>query len=296
MNFDIIVPCYNSEETVARTLESIAGQTVDNWKCIIINDGSTDNSITVIQEFLATLPEEIASKFVMHHFENGGLGEARTRGARLATSDFFTFIDADDVFVQNFVELFTAKLLSLPDPESISIITCPVDRVNEYGRRMGVLNNADVQEVTNPDRFITQSCYQGSSFMQTAGYAFKTEEYRDLFYQPPIYNEDYASMPYLVGVANKILKVNEPCYTYVKNPKGITLNKDREHQIKYCGDGIKACEMAQEAVLFLGRTGRLKDETVRAVKYQMLRCGSWFARSNPKNLALPSLHHERTTS
>lgn len=88
----IIVPCYNQAQYLSECLESAYKQAYDNWECIIVNDGSTDNIEKVSKEWV-----KIDSRFQYFYKENGGLSSARNLGLKNAKGDFIQFLDADDI-------------------------------------------------------------------------------------------------------------------------------------------------------------------------------------------------------
>ncbi len=87
----IIIPCYNQEKYLNETYESLKGMSYKNWECIIIDDGSTDNSLEVIKS-LAILDERV--KYISK--ENGGTASARNMGISEARGEYIQFLDADD--------------------------------------------------------------------------------------------------------------------------------------------------------------------------------------------------------
>lgn len=101
--FTIVVPAYNCENTVLRCLSSILAQTYKSFELIVINDGSTDNTMYVCDSFLKDFENcKVVSK------SNGGCASARNYGMYLAKGDFIIFVDADD-----FIELNLLDNLSL---------------------------------------------------------------------------------------------------------------------------------------------------------------------------------------
>lgn len=94
----IIIPVYNGEKFIAESIDSVLHQTYSNWELIIINDGSTDNSVRVIKSYnydnriiLLEHPEGI----------NKGVSKSRELGVKAATGKFLAFLDADDIFYPN---------------------------------------------------------------------------------------------------------------------------------------------------------------------------------------------------
>lgn len=88
----IIVPVYNTEKHLAKCLETLVNQTIDDIEILVINDGSTDNSDKIVKEFENKYPEKIKS-FTK---TNGGLSDARNYGIERATGEFIGFVDSDD--------------------------------------------------------------------------------------------------------------------------------------------------------------------------------------------------------
>lgn len=96
--FSIIVPLYNKESFVRDALNSILKQTYTDYEVIIVNDASTDDSAIVAETFLS---EKIR---IIQHDKNKGLAAARNTGIQNATSNFITYLDADDVWKPTFLE------------------------------------------------------------------------------------------------------------------------------------------------------------------------------------------------
>lgn len=96
--FSIIVPLYNKESFVRDALNSILKQTYTDYEVIIVNDASTDDSAIVAETFLS---DKIR---IIQHDKNKGLAAARNTGIQNATSNFITYLDADDVWKPTFLE------------------------------------------------------------------------------------------------------------------------------------------------------------------------------------------------
>lgn len=92
MKITVIIPVYNSERYISRCLESILNQTYTNWDLIIIDDGSTDSSLSILKEF-----EKRDNRIHVVHQENQGAGNARNVGInRIKNNEYVVFIDSDD--------------------------------------------------------------------------------------------------------------------------------------------------------------------------------------------------------
>ncbi|MDG0811835.1 glycosyltransferase [Cohnella rhizosphaerae] len=103
MDLSIIIPVYNVEEYLQECLDSIYKIKEINKEVIIINDGSTDSSQTIIDKYLEKYP--LDTKVIIQ--ENQGLSGARNSGLNVAEGEYVTFIDSDDFIIpQKYVELF----------------------------------------------------------------------------------------------------------------------------------------------------------------------------------------------
>lgn len=96
----IIIPVYNAEKCIDRCLQSVQRQSYRNFEAIIINDGSTDNSLKLCQEYA-----KADKRFKVYHIENGGVSRARNKGLDMATGGYISFLDSDDYLADNFFEM-----------------------------------------------------------------------------------------------------------------------------------------------------------------------------------------------
>lgn len=92
----IIVPCYNQAVFLPETLDSVLAQTYQNWECIIVNDGSPDNTDEVAKMYC-----EKDNRFKYLYKQNGGLSSARNAGLEVLTGEFVKFLDSDDLLYPN---------------------------------------------------------------------------------------------------------------------------------------------------------------------------------------------------
>jgi len=97
--FSVIIPLYNKERSIASTIESVLKQTYSNFELIIVNDGSTDQSLEVAQSFKDSRIQIISK-------DNGGVSSARNLGIELSQNQFIVFLDADDLWLPFCLEEF----------------------------------------------------------------------------------------------------------------------------------------------------------------------------------------------
>ena len=96
----LIIPVYNVEKYLSKALKSVEKQTFKDFEVIIINDGSTDNSMDIINEFVGR-----NKNFIVIDQENRGLSEARNRGICVSRGKYIAFMDSDDYIEENFLEV-----------------------------------------------------------------------------------------------------------------------------------------------------------------------------------------------
>ena len=103
----IVMPAYNVEDYISASIESVLQQTFSNFELIIIDDGSTDNTNTIISNYLL-----IDNRIILITQKNAGVSFTRNRGLAMAKGDYISFLDADDIYDQRYIELMSAPLIS----------------------------------------------------------------------------------------------------------------------------------------------------------------------------------------
>lgn len=129
MKLSIIIPVYNAGEYLEKCLDSLVNQTIDDFEIILINDGSTDDSQQIINNYVNQYPELIRTKTV----ENGGQGRARNIGIDMARGDYLGFVDSDDwVDTSMYQRLYTAAIESRAELTICDMISVYPDGREEY--------------------------------------------------------------------------------------------------------------------------------------------------------------------
>ena len=110
MNFvSIVLTSYNKEKYILDQLNSLITQTHTNWELIVVDDCSTDSSVSIIQKFIAEHPN-LRIQFNQNE-ANVGVGKTFENGLKLASGDYIAVCDADDVWTPNKIELELAYLV-----------------------------------------------------------------------------------------------------------------------------------------------------------------------------------------
>lgn len=110
----IIIPCYNYAHFLPETLDSIRLQTYSNWECIIVDDGSTDNTKEIAQYYILQ-----DSRFKYLHQNNGGAASARNAGIEESKGEFIQFLDADDLIELDKLKYQADFLVENPDVDIV---------------------------------------------------------------------------------------------------------------------------------------------------------------------------------
>ena len=108
--FSIVIPVYNKEKFVPKTIESVLCQNFTDFEIIIVNDGSTDQSEAKILEFKD-------SRIHYYSKKNEGVAVARNFGIEKATADYICFLDADDFWLPNYLETMHRFISELPEQQ-----------------------------------------------------------------------------------------------------------------------------------------------------------------------------------
>ncbi len=221
----VIIPVYNREKFIRNCLEIITDQTYKNLEIIVVNDGSSDDSVNIINTFV---DERIK---LIHHEKNQGLSAARNTGIDNATGEYIHFMDDDDEVNSEFYEyLITASEKHQADMSVCSLII-------QYGLSNSLMYD---KEIVVSD---TIKKYE-ISYMMRHGYVwrylFKTDFLRknNLKFEIGRFCEDGIFSFMSVFYANKIVSVPKAVYNYTDTPNSIT-NKTKTneaHRKKYQED------------------------------------------------------------
>lgn len=108
---DVIIPAYNAAHFLPSAIESVMAQTFPDWRILLVDDGSRDNTA----EIIAPYQQRLGDKLKYIHQENAGLPAARNTAIRHSTADFLALLDADDVWLPQRLELSLEKFKDRPD-------------------------------------------------------------------------------------------------------------------------------------------------------------------------------------
>lgn len=112
----IIVPCYNHAQFLDEALQSVLNQTYNNWECIIVNDGSPDNTKEVASRWCKN-----DHRFLYLEKQNGGLSSARNAGITISKGEYILPLDADDILHESYLSKLVPEL---NQDKTLAIVSC----------------------------------------------------------------------------------------------------------------------------------------------------------------------------
>ena len=200
----IIVPIYNVEEYLRECLDSIQKQTYQKFECIMVNDGSTDNSKQIAEEYL------VDSRFKLINQSNQGLSSARNTGIKhlSANSSFVSFVDSDDYIHSTFLEKMTAQI-----EEGVDIIEGLFEHYHDgniYYFPQSEPHKVALETTVEKLKCLALEKIRNSS----CGKLIRREMLHGSFFPEGWIFEDLAVVPEFVTSSNKWVKIQETVYTY----------------------------------------------------------------------------------
>ena len=217
----IVVPIYNVENYLRQCLDSISEQTYKNFECILVNDGSTDSSQQIAEEYL------VDSRFKLINQSNKGLSGARNTGIShiREESTFISFVDSDDYIYPDFLETLIEHI-----EDDVDIIEGMIEYFNDEIKVDNVFHNFEKQILTTKDdklRKLTLNELRVSVFQKLFRKSLLTE---DFFPEGWIF-EDLAVVPELVSHSRKWIKLPKVIYGYRIRPNSITTKEFSEEKL-----------------------------------------------------------------
>ena len=216
---DIVVPIYNVEVYLGRNLKSLLNQTFKDIRVLCINDGSTDNSQKIIDEYVAK-----DNRFESYIKQNGGLSDARNYGLKYVNSDYVMFIDSDDFCETTMVE---ESLNAMLDNQADMVV---------FGYNQFYTETNQKEEIKLGIESGTYSLKENPSILAFTPNAawnkmYKTELFidNDIRYPFGYRHQDLGTTAKLMYLSDKIVYLDKPLYNYlIDRPNNITRQIDNK--------------------------------------------------------------------
>lgn len=232
----VVVPVYGVEEYLAKCLDSLLCQSVDNYQILVINDGSKDNSQSIIDEYQNKYPNKVKGYIK----ENGGLSDARNYGLKYVGTPYVMFIDADDYVEKDMVETCLKAI-----KQDLDIVVFSYYQHYVANNSFEVINLKIKEGIYNPKENPEIIAYTPNAAWNKI---YKTSLFKEnnIIYPKGLLYEDLGTTPILLAKSLKVGYINKALYHYlVDRPNNITKQVDKrifdvikimENNVKYFKD------------------------------------------------------------
>lgn len=210
MKVSLIIPVYNVENYLEKCLNSVKAQSFSDFEVILVNDGSTDSSLSILERFAAE-----NENFRLYTIENSGQGGARNFGLTKATGEYIAFLDSDDYIAKDCLE----RLVEAAEKENGDIVVCTSYDVKEDGTILAKAENNLADQTTS----VFESPWLLFNRVAPWGKLFKKSLFGDLRFETRVWYEDMRLIPKLYLNAEKITFIQDPLFYYVQRA-GSTMN------------------------------------------------------------------------
>lgn len=205
----VIVPVYNVEKYIKKCLDSLVNQTLKDIEIIVVNDGSPDNSQSIIDDYVKKYPKKVKSYIK----ENGGQGSARNFGITKATGEYIGYVDSDDYVELDMYEKLYEKAIS----DGADIVMCANNIVYENSSKINL-----------EKLFLRCKNDKVNALFNNPGVCnkiYKRKLLDDLSFRTKVWYEDIDYISEIIIKAKKISFIDEGLYFYLLR-NGSTMNNN----------------------------------------------------------------------
>lgn len=278
MKVSVIVPVYNVEEYLPKCLDSLVNQTLEDIEIIVVNDGSTDNSQKIIDQYTQKYPQIISLTK-----ENGGLGDARNHGVDQAKGEFLAFVDSDDYISPNMME----EMYDLAKNNNAQIALCNIQKVNEKGEVTQIIKS--IPNISGAVKLKDNFSIFGDLSYFACNKIFDRKLFNQKRFQKGMHFEDIELIPKLVLDSETLVFTQSIHYNYFErsgsitkthNEKGLDILKavksveDYFYKSNYKNEkkGLESFQIFQGVYSFLAYLAYVKDEKIYSKIYSEYIC------------------------
>ncbi|MGH7156947.1 MAG: glycosyltransferase [Candidatus Saccharimonadales bacterium] len=216
----VLMPVYNAEKYIAQAIESILGQSFDDFEFIIVNDGSTDKSLGLISKYAKRDPRiRIVSQ------ENSGVGASLIEAVALANGEYIARMDADDVSLPNRLARECQYLDSHPKCAVVASVVQPIGANGEF-LEFWPPDKETVSYKDIRDRLPIENCLAHPSVMVRSQVLKKFN-----YIESQVPSEDYDLWLRLIAADYQIHKIDEPLFLYRMHSNSITQSYNQQFSV-----------------------------------------------------------------
>lgn len=217
----IVIPVYNVEKYIEECLDSIINQTYDNIEIILIDDGSTDNSGNLCDEYARK-----DKRIKVVHKKNAGASDARNKGIALSTGKYIAFVDADDLIHKNYIRILLEIIREKLADIAVGGYSLFQDK-KECQDKLFDKNYLSETEILSDKHLYDDSFIKNETMILTVpwGKLFKKELWEGIEYPVGKINEDTFTSYKVMENAKRVAFLKEPIYYWRNNPDSVTRSK-----------------------------------------------------------------------
>lgn len=227
----VIIPVYNTEKYLKRCFNSVIEQNYPNLELVIINDGSKDNSESIIEEYKTKYQDLIS----YYKKENTGVADTRNFGVEKATGDYIMFLDSDDYIDKALFENLEDYIKN-----DVELIKFKLQRVDNFGKTLEIVPGAIFETKTGEEGF-NELYFTDVLVDSPCVYLIKKDIFaRNKFkFAVGTEHEDFGLVPFIIVLAKTMASINFYGYYYVQSDNSITRNENYKKTIKKAYDALR---------------------------------------------------------
>lgn len=250
----IIVPVYNAGTHLKKCMDSLLVQDREDVEILAINDGSTDNSEEILEEYVKQNP----GKITYYKKENTGVADTRNFGISKAKGKYIMFVDSDDYINKDLI-----KELQEYMEQDIDIVKYKLQRVNENETILEKVDGPVFEKVDGSAAF-NMLCFSDVLLDSPCVYVFKKDlfEKNNLKFKVNTQHEDFGLIPLVILKAESVVSINNYGYCYFQSSDSITRNTDYAKTLKKFNDVL----LHYDGMIDFIEKENLTNETKRNVK------------------------------
>ena len=228
----VIMPVYNVEQYLRRSIESVLNQTFKDFELICINDGSTDNSLEILNEYATTDP-----RIQIINQENAGQSVARNTGISVSNGDFIMFLDADDFYHNQTLEIMldTVQKSKSDVAGMLKILTSDKNCNTLYNKKYSSKTSA--KTYSNPLDYILKNNFHSSVIWNKI---YKSQIIKDKKFIEGMFFEDWPWITCLFSEINSYTVIEAPLYFYNNQNTSTMRSAFTTKKIEDYAKGIKS--------------------------------------------------------
>ena len=240
MKLSIVIPCYNCSNNIINIIDLLEQQINPLVEVLFINDGSSDNTASIIKE---NIERRCLSTFYLFNYENSGAAKARTRGLEHSIGEYIFFLDSDDVINGAFIKNIFEQLAKGPDMIYFSSVI--VDAVNPEKKISDKIIFHKEQTFNNPDDFICMMFKNNNWTSAVWSYVFRRElaTTSEAYFTDRVAHEYHIFTLRLVGHSQKIQVLKDIIYLQKKTAGSLTTSKKKR---SYISERFRAFEESRD--------------------------------------------------